>query len=187
MWYWKDGKRIGVLNDYDLSSLADDPCPRGNERTGTVPFMALDLLSPNAQRGEVKHLYRHDLESFIWVFIWICFSYSGGALLPAQLRPLDRWATFDAVTCGKEKYFFLGNMLAHPSHLHPIVWRFLLQCVLVLKDEEYRRSRLLIQKLMMGVTEQSNDEQPENMDSFLRMFTNTQAWVELSEFSNAPQ
>ncbi|KAG2746556.1 hypothetical protein P692DRAFT_201718315, partial [Suillus brevipes Sb2] len=61
MWYWKNGKWIGVLNDYDLSSLADDPYPRGNERTGTVPFMALDLLSADAQRGEVKHLYRHDL------------------------------------------------------------------------------------------------------------------------------
>ncbi|KAG1824897.1 uncharacterized protein BJ212DRAFT_552526 [Suillus subaureus] len=35
MWYWKNGKRMGVLNDYDLSSLADDPGPRGNERTGT--------------------------------------------------------------------------------------------------------------------------------------------------------
>ncbi|KAG1805973.1 uncharacterized protein BJ212DRAFT_1437720, partial [Suillus subaureus] len=72
MWYWKDGKRIGVLNDYDLSSLANDQGPRGNERTGTVPFMALDLLSVKGQRGEVKHLYRHDLESFIWCFAWIC-------------------------------------------------------------------------------------------------------------------
>ncbi|KAG2069346.1 hypothetical protein BDR04DRAFT_1021857, partial [Suillus decipiens] len=65
MWYWKDGKRIGVLNDYDLSSLIDDRGPRGNERTGTVPFMAFDLLTAKAQRGEVKHLYRHDLESFV--------------------------------------------------------------------------------------------------------------------------
>ncbi|KAG2087336.1 hypothetical protein BD769DRAFT_484882 [Suillus cothurnatus] len=63
MWYWKDGKRMGVLNDYDLSSLANDQGPRGNERT--VPFMALDLLTTKGQRGEVKHLYRHDLESFI--------------------------------------------------------------------------------------------------------------------------
>ncbi|KAG1775180.1 hypothetical protein EV702DRAFT_1007960, partial [Suillus placidus] len=72
MWYRKNGKLIGVLNDYDLSSLADDLGPLGEERTGTVPFMALDLLSAKAQRGEVKHLYRHDLESFICVFIWIC-------------------------------------------------------------------------------------------------------------------
>jgi hypothetical protein len=25
--------------------LANEPGPRGNERTGTVPFMALDLLT----------------------------------------------------------------------------------------------------------------------------------------------
>jgi hypothetical protein len=37
------------------------------------------------------------------------------------------------------------------------------------------------------VTEQSNDEEQEDMDEFLRMITNTQVWVELSEFSNAPQ
>ncbi|KAG1762724.1 hypothetical protein EDD22DRAFT_1050541 [Suillus occidentalis] len=45
VWYEKDGKLIGVLNDYDLSSLVDEPSPRGNEYTGTVPFMARDLLT----------------------------------------------------------------------------------------------------------------------------------------------
>jgi hypothetical protein len=63
MWYWKDGKRMGVLNDYDLSSLANVQGPQGNERTGTVPFMARELLTEEGQRGKVKHLYRHDLES----------------------------------------------------------------------------------------------------------------------------
>ncbi|KAG1762327.1 hypothetical protein EV702DRAFT_332282 [Suillus placidus] len=88
MWYWKDGKRIGVFNDYDLSSLVDEPGPRGNERTGTVPFMALDLLTAKARRDEVKRLYRHDLESFIWVFAWISLRYENGALLPAEIAPL---------------------------------------------------------------------------------------------------
>ncbi|KAG1807252.1 uncharacterized protein BJ212DRAFT_1249914, partial [Suillus subaureus] len=61
MWCRKNGKLISVLNDYDLSSLVDVVGPRGNGRTGTVLFMALDLLSTDAQQGEVKHLYRHDL------------------------------------------------------------------------------------------------------------------------------
>ncbi|KAG1883408.1 hypothetical protein F4604DRAFT_1677732 [Suillus subluteus] len=69
MWYRKNGKLIDVLNDYDLSSSANVVGPRGNERTGTVPFMALDLLSAKAQRGEVKHLYRHDLESFMRIVL----------------------------------------------------------------------------------------------------------------------
>ncbi|KAG2131321.1 hypothetical protein DEU56DRAFT_717782, partial [Suillus clintonianus] len=92
MWYRdKLGKLMGVLNDCDLSSLANVPGPQGNERTGTVPFMAFDLLTARAQRGEVKHLYRHDMESFVWVFIWICFRYSNGALLPPASRRFDSW------------------------------------------------------------------------------------------------
>ncbi|KAG1876137.1 hypothetical protein C8R48DRAFT_570134, partial [Suillus tomentosus] len=61
MWYRKDRRLIGVLNDYDLSSLANAVGPQGNGRTGTVPFMALDLLTKISQQGKVKHLYRHDL------------------------------------------------------------------------------------------------------------------------------
>ncbi|KAF9230681.1 hypothetical protein BU15DRAFT_31356, partial [Melanogaster broomeanus] len=37
-----------------------------------IPFMAIDLLEAPGQDGKVKHLYRHDMESFIWVFVWIC-------------------------------------------------------------------------------------------------------------------
>jgi len=46
MWYRKDGVLMGVLNDYDLSSLETSAQgPQGNERTGTIPFMAVDLVS----------------------------------------------------------------------------------------------------------------------------------------------
>ncbi|KAG2338103.1 hypothetical protein BDR05DRAFT_840730, partial [Suillus weaverae] len=96
--------------DHDLSSLADEPGPRGNERTGTVSFMALDLLTAKAQRDEVKRLYRHDLESFIWAFAWISLRYENGALLPAESRPLDDWATLDAVACRQEKLNFLDDL-----------------------------------------------------------------------------
>ncbi|KAG2104742.1 uncharacterized protein F5147DRAFT_654391 [Suillus discolor] len=82
MRYWKDGKQIGILNDYGLSSLADDPGPQGNEHTGMVPFIALDLLTEKGQHGKVKHLYLHDLESFMWCFAWISLHYENGVLLP---------------------------------------------------------------------------------------------------------
>ena len=39
MWYEKDDILMGVLNSYDLSSLASAQGPQGNERTGTVPFI----------------------------------------------------------------------------------------------------------------------------------------------------
>ncbi|KAG1840713.1 hypothetical protein DFJ58DRAFT_88001 [Suillus subalutaceus] len=89
MWYRKNGKLIGVLNDYDLSSSANVVGPRGNERTGTVPFMALDVLSAKAQRGEVKHLYHHDLESFMRVFARVFLRYRQGVILPRGSRPFD--------------------------------------------------------------------------------------------------
>ncbi|KAG2125386.1 hypothetical protein DEU56DRAFT_825362, partial [Suillus clintonianus] len=65
MYYKSEGALMGIFYSYDLSSLSTPAGPGGNERMGTIPFMALDLL-PNTwgQRGEVKHLYRHDLESF---------------------------------------------------------------------------------------------------------------------------
>jgi len=37
------GVVVGVLNDFDLATVG--PGPTGNERTGTLPFMALELLS----------------------------------------------------------------------------------------------------------------------------------------------
>ncbi|KAG1838490.1 hypothetical protein C8R48DRAFT_571982, partial [Suillus tomentosus] len=61
VWYRNGTVLMGILNDYDLSSLVTALGPQGNERTGTILFMALDLLSKKGQQGEVKHLYRHDL------------------------------------------------------------------------------------------------------------------------------
>ncbi|KAF9241604.1 hypothetical protein BU15DRAFT_36436, partial [Melanogaster broomeanus] len=62
---------MGILNDFDLASLTTSDKPLGNERTGTIPFMAIHLLRQNGQDGKVKHLYRHDMESFIWAYIWL--------------------------------------------------------------------------------------------------------------------
>ena len=60
----------GVLNDFDLSYQMTDESPSPNnptshQRTGTLPFMAVDLL------GDEPPLqgYRHDLESFFWVIL----------------------------------------------------------------------------------------------------------------------
>jgi len=64
------GEMVGVLNDYDLSST--NTAWSGREHTGMVPFMAIDLLSPEAMSGNVEHLYQHDAESFIWVLTWVC-------------------------------------------------------------------------------------------------------------------
>ncbi|KAI6000199.1 hypothetical protein F5J12DRAFT_914380 [Pisolithus orientalis] len=100
------GKVTGVLNDYDLSSLESSSNPLGNERTGTIPFMAIDLLEERGQNGDVKHQYRHDMESFIWVFLWISLQYKDGTAL--EPGPLDSWAKVNAHGCAAMKRSFLG-------------------------------------------------------------------------------
>ncbi|KAH7903649.1 hypothetical protein BJ138DRAFT_984464, partial [Hygrophoropsis aurantiaca] len=68
--YYRDKGNIavGVLNDFDLSSTKQ--IRQGNERTGTIPFMAIQLLKQQSTSGHYRHLYRHDAESFMWVLAW---------------------------------------------------------------------------------------------------------------------
>ncbi|QRV85648.1 hypothetical protein RhiJN_13666 [Ceratobasidium sp. AG-Ba] len=57
------------LIDGDLGkSVKNLDSPSSDHRTGTLPFMAIDLLVAKPP----KHMYRHDLESFFYVLIWIC-------------------------------------------------------------------------------------------------------------------
>ncbi|KAG5636017.1 hypothetical protein H0H81_009367 [Sphagnurus paluster] len=61
----------GVLNDFDLAVYQPTHVQPGGERTGTIPYMymALDLLREKYFEGKISRLYRHDLESFIWVLV----------------------------------------------------------------------------------------------------------------------
>ncbi|KAF9001490.1 hypothetical protein BDQ17DRAFT_1281313 [Cyathus striatus] len=72
---WDKMNKCGILNDWDLAFVRGGIRKdgkllegHGGERTGTVPFMARGLLNLN----DKHRLYRHEVESFIWVFTWIC-------------------------------------------------------------------------------------------------------------------
>jgi len=62
----------GVLNDWDLCRIRTNTGiqHRGGERTRTVPFIAIDLLTPEYFDGSKPPLYRHDLEGLIWILPW---------------------------------------------------------------------------------------------------------------------
>jgi hypothetical protein len=115
------GRYIGVLNDFDLSSTEDSPS--GLELTGTVPFMAIELLTKDAIEGKVKHLYRHDAESFLWVLTWVSLRYQKGQLL-SKPRPLDQWLALDAIQCMVKKNDFLlfGRHKMKPTRSHKRSW-----------------------------------------------------------------
>jgi len=172
---------MGVLNDYDLSSLANAQSPQGNERTGTIPFMALDLLTEKGQRGEVQHLYRHDLESFMWVLVWVAWRYKDGQLLPRKIRPLDKWATVDAEQCDQEKKTFLDDFLEYelPDIEMPIA-DLLLDCFEAFNKDHDRRRELMFKQWrpQTGASGHIMVEKLELDDwEFLNLFTTTVAWV----------
>ena len=59
----------GVVNDWDMASHPDNkgevPTSTARHRTGTISFMACDLLVDKPP----VHIYRHDLESFFYILI----------------------------------------------------------------------------------------------------------------------
>ncbi|KAJ7712219.1 hypothetical protein B0H16DRAFT_1437217 [Mycena metata] len=101
MYRIKDGKIFGVLNDFDLSLLMDaTDLSTSKQRTGTKPFMAIDLLVPQPP----THLYRHDLESLFYVILWIITSYHDGKRVDEP--PLRQWKHLGMERLQKEKSFF---------------------------------------------------------------------------------
>ena len=60
-----EGEPKGMLIDLDLGKERDSGPTGARHRTGTMEFMAIEVLM-----GTV-HTYRHDLESFFYVFLWV--------------------------------------------------------------------------------------------------------------------
>ncbi|KAI0324203.1 hypothetical protein GY45DRAFT_1331777 [Cubamyces sp. BRFM 1775] len=98
-----------VLNDWDVSIGVEDTnlAHTGVKMTGTVPFMAIDLLTEKGLDGRVAILYRHDLEAFIWVLIWAVCCYDNGKMVYTVPQGIHKWDVRDPVSCGKEKRTFL--------------------------------------------------------------------------------
>ena len=124
----KPKKVYGVLTDYDLSSwtnsLNPDYTKTSQQRTGTPPYMAQELL-----RGlSPLHLYRHDVESLFYVMLLVSARHSIGVPEGRKLTrvitrnsgvlPYQKWFNQrDYDTLGSLKYGFLSDRL--PIELSP--------------------------------------------------------------------
>ena len=68
---YKEDNKYGVFNDFDLSITmkpnAPNPNRQGLKRTGTLPFMAVEL----GFNGKIPRRYDDELESFAWVLVWV--------------------------------------------------------------------------------------------------------------------
>uniref|UniRef100_A0A0W0FBK9 Fungal-type protein kinase domain-containing protein n=1 Tax=Moniliophthora roreri TaxID=221103 RepID=A0A0W0FBK9_MONRR len=79
------------LCDWDLSHFTGEPRPAGFSNTGTLIFMANDLLTDKGMKGAVTRVYRHDAESLYWVLIWILARFRDGKLLQARPPEFEMW------------------------------------------------------------------------------------------------
>ncbi|KAN0094988.1 hypothetical protein V8E55_003275, partial [Tylopilus felleus] len=71
--------RRGLLINFNYSKFTDEESVVSEgEQTGTIPFMALEILHAFASETPVNftHQPKHDLESIVYVLIWICVLYS---------------------------------------------------------------------------------------------------------------
>jgi hypothetical protein len=96
-----------------------------------APFMTMGFLTKDALAGKVEHLYRHGIETFIWVLTWICLRYENDQLLIKD-RPLDNWPKEGAIRCRGEKHDFMGEVrhedATRPTPSHQGNWEIAQLC-----------------------------------------------------------
>ncbi|QRV97265.1 nonribosomal peptide synthetase [Ceratobasidium sp. AG-Ba] len=66
-----DGKPHGTLSDWDLSRTKHSKFPNNDEVTATIPFLSLIVLLYRANGASYPRNYTSDLESFVWVLLWV--------------------------------------------------------------------------------------------------------------------
>lgn len=92
----------GFLIDLDLAKelhpLPTDqsykPTSTGTHRphrTGTLMFMAIEVLDHTC-----RHTYRHDLESFLYVLIYLCIGFAGDSVPASRAHLTDVWEARNA-------------------------------------------------------------------------------------------
>ncbi|KAF6743441.1 hypothetical protein DFP72DRAFT_827765 [Ephemerocybe angulata] len=106
------GEPRGLLNDWDMASFvgAGKGKSSAHYRTGTPPFMALDLIDPTPLTVHPKeHWYRHDLESFFYILVWAATHYNlKEKTRDKEIHPsLLPWTSEDVKSHALAKFSFL--------------------------------------------------------------------------------
>ncbi|KAL9028328.1 MAG: hypothetical protein Q9196_003289 [Gyalolechia fulgens] len=105
------GGFTGMLIDEDLAKEIGSGRSGARHQTGTMEFMAIQVLQ------RVAHTYRHDLESFLYVLLWMCARRAWEREFECKLvdRPkrniLTKWYTgsFDDIADAKKGYMHIDD------------------------------------------------------------------------------
>ena len=118
----------GVLSDMDLAVSVGVTNPSSKQRTGTKPFMAIDLLRPDPP----VHMYRHDLESMFYVLVWITSLFNNGKELIEP--PLQEWADLGGMALIKEKNSFIMSEPPPPTSEFDALGRWVVSLQTTIRD-----------------------------------------------------
>ena len=136
-----DSQGRGILNDWDLCHVRHSVPDQKHhqERTGTIPFMVLDLLTQRYWNGQIQRLYRHDLEAFIWILPWVFLQYDGQKL--SDKPEFARWNSGDYNSVRACKRDYLHNALFEipPMECWKEEWQFAQFLLSWLRDNEFAR------------------------------------------------
>lgn len=101
----------GMLIDLDLAKVRDSNPSGARHQTGTMQFMAVEVLRT------ADHTYRHDLESFFYVLLWMCARQSWYNGISGRERPpreslLRKWeiGTFKDIADAKEGHMTVNGL-----------------------------------------------------------------------------
>lgn len=121
------GGFAGMLIDLDLAKVLGSGRSGARHQTGTMEFMAIQVLQG------IDHTYRHDLESFFYVLIWLCARRGWDLCRNPKGRPeesrLRNWytGTFDQIVDAKEHHMgadgFQKILMEFPqafNHIKPL-------------------------------------------------------------------
>ena len=92
MYDFMNGDPVGVVNDFDLANWVGHSTAN-KDRIGTIPFMAIDLLSGGLEE-RVPRLYRHDMESFSWILAYVTVAeieYEGSTIKISPAQGVNIW------------------------------------------------------------------------------------------------
>ncbi|KDN43576.1 hypothetical protein RSAG8_05953, partial [Rhizoctonia solani AG-8 WAC10335] len=98
-------KYFGVVKDWDLGDLQESRPKSHKDLSKTIPFTSLDLLNPVSPKKQVVQRYSHDLESFLWILIWVFL-----AVQEEKVKPTEKvagWLTGDPVASSERRSLFV--------------------------------------------------------------------------------
>ncbi|KAI0734066.1 hypothetical protein C8Q72DRAFT_810131 [Fomitopsis betulina] len=107
--------------------------------TGTIAFMALDLLCPEYREGKVEWLYRHDVEGTVWVIAAHAWLYDKNGV-KVECPEVDAWFTADCDQCEATKSSFLRRPHIQDHHADiPDVFKLARSVLMYLYKDDHAR------------------------------------------------